>query len=575
MSKETRPDYTYKWGSTGTVSTPTNGKIQQGWVVEKPTFAYWNFIENRQDQAISYLMQQGIPEWVATIEYQSGSSFVTYNGNIYVSIQTGTNKNPASETAYWTLYTGLAVSAGTTGKYRIVGGVIRQSPVPTFAHAYTGGGKVRKIGAAGTVNVTSCVNNGAGKVRVSTDSAHTLITGDRCNVYDVGGTTEANGGWSVTVIDSTTFDITGKTWAFINDSKHSPVNFEDVTVDGSGDLVLTYAFTATKKSGFIAVPDETFAGWGMTLGCSVGSDDAILSLFAPLSGTINASGIQDSTPLGHFASGACTQTLNASAGTLSVTHPTMSHSAGTGTAVMLSPLDGNGRWTASSTKSGFDLKYTRRVAGYVNWSGGFPLLNTQIAYPDALTIASGDNNGSGLYQLTFTAPHSFVTGHRATISGTGTALDSGDTATSRSWAVTVINSTTVDLVGSTYSTPIASGAAAFTQVEWVTDHLEIFHPYTGTDQPCQVTQWKSATQYQYTVDTPTAYKIPVWVYSSSGSAVTTKDSQMKLMYERDTFLPATIPATAVGHVQRDDVHCHADYVYSANGNIWILGLFEI
>ena len=50
---------------------------------------------------------------------------------------------------------------------------------------------------------------------------------------------------------------------------------------------------------------------------------------------------------------------------------------------------------------------------------------------------------------------------------------------------------------------------------------------------------------------------------------------MKLMYERDTFLPATIPATAVGHVQRDDVHCHADYVYSANGNIWILGLFEI
>lgn len=471
--------------------------------------------------------------------------------------------------------TGLAVSAGTTGKYRIVGGVIRQSPVPAFAHAYTGGGKVRKIGSASLVNVTSCVDNGAGKVRVSTATAHGLITNDRANVFDVGGTTEANGSWIVTVIDGTTIDITGKTWAFINDSKHSTVNFEDVTVDANGDLVLTYAFSATKKSGFIAVPDETFAGWGMTLGCSVGNDDAILSMFAPLSGTINASGIQDSTPLGHFASGACTQTLNASAGTLSVTHPTMSHSEGTGTAVLLSPLDGNGRWTASSTKSGFTLNYTRRVTGYVNWSGGFPLLNTNIAYPAALTIASGANNGSGLYRLTFTAPHSFVTGHRATISGTGTALDSGDTATSRSWAVTVINSTTVDLVGSTYSTPIASGSAAFTQVEWVTDHLEIFHPYTGTDQPCQITQWKSTTQYHYTVDTPTAYKIPVYVYTIGGTQVVTKASTMKLMYERDTFLPAVIPATAVGHVQRDAIHCHADYVYSANGNIWVLGLFEI
>ena len=126
MSKETRPDYTYKWGSTGTVSTPTNGKIQQGWVVEKPTFAYWNFIENRQDQAISYLMQQGIPEWVETIEYQSGSSFVTYNGNIYVSIQTGTNKNPASETAYWKLYgkrfvaaPASASSTGTSGDWAV------------------------------------------------------------------------------------------------------------------------------------------------------------------------------------------------------------------------------------------------------------------------------------------------------------------------------------------------------------------------------------------------------------------------------------------------------------------------
>ena len=162
-----------------------------------------------------------------------------------------------------------------------------------------------------------------------------------------------------------------------------------------------------------------------------------------------------------------------------------------------------------------------------------------------------------------------------TVSGTGTALDSGDAATSRSWEVTVINSTTVDLVGSTYSTAISSGSASFTQVEWVTDHLEIFHPTTGSDQPCQVSQWKSTTQYHLAADSTHNGKIQVYFYAlTTGAQVTTKSSQMKITYDRAVFLPATIPATVVGRVQRDLVHCHADYVYGANANLWFIGIFE-
>ncbi len=111
MAKETRPDYAYKWASAGAVATPTNSKIQQGWIVQKPPHEYWNFIENRQDQAISYMMQQGIPEWNNAIEYQNGSSFIQYNGKLYKAIQTGTNKNPASETAYWEEFSSLDLSA--------------------------------------------------------------------------------------------------------------------------------------------------------------------------------------------------------------------------------------------------------------------------------------------------------------------------------------------------------------------------------------------------------------------------------------------------------------------------------
>lgn len=101
MAKETRPDYTYKWASTGSTTSPTTGKISLGWIVEKPSMQYWNWLENRQDQAIAYLMQQGIAEWNSTIEYQSGSSFITYDGNLYKSIQTGTNKQPDTEPTYW------------------------------------------------------------------------------------------------------------------------------------------------------------------------------------------------------------------------------------------------------------------------------------------------------------------------------------------------------------------------------------------------------------------------------------------------------------------------------------------
>lgn len=126
MAKESRPSLTYKWASSGEMASPTNSKISLGWIVERPPFQWWNYLENRQDQALSYLYQQGIPEWDATIEYQSGSSFVSNAGNIYVSIQTGTNKNPASETAYWKLYgkkfvaaPATAASTGTSGDWAV------------------------------------------------------------------------------------------------------------------------------------------------------------------------------------------------------------------------------------------------------------------------------------------------------------------------------------------------------------------------------------------------------------------------------------------------------------------------
>lgn len=61
--------------------------------------------------------------------------------------------------------------------------------------------------------ITGAANNGSGLIRI-TATSHDYSTGDRIAVYGVGGTTEANGSWTVTVITADTFDLQGST--FVN-----------------------------------------------------------------------------------------------------------------------------------------------------------------------------------------------------------------------------------------------------------------------------------------------------------------------------------------------------------------------
>jgi hypothetical protein len=53
----------------------------------------------------------------------------------------------------------------------------------------------------------------AGLIRIQTTAAHLFSTYNTVELANVGGTTEANGTWVITVIDSTHFDLAGSTWA--------------------------------------------------------------------------------------------------------------------------------------------------------------------------------------------------------------------------------------------------------------------------------------------------------------------------------------------------------------------------
>ncbi|MBU8546600.1 MULTISPECIES: glycosyl hydrolase family 28-related protein [Roseomonadaceae] len=55
-------------------------------------------------------------------------------------------------------------------------------------------------------------NNGSGAVRITTTSAHGLITGDVVNIFGIDGVPGGNGRFAVTVIDSTRVDLQGSTF---------------------------------------------------------------------------------------------------------------------------------------------------------------------------------------------------------------------------------------------------------------------------------------------------------------------------------------------------------------------------
>lgn len=70
-------------------------------------------------------------------------------------------------------------------------------------NATTGRGTITKTWPA----VAGTADNGSGKVRIQTASAHGLATGMKVTISGIVGTTEANGNWIVTYVDATHFDL--------------------------------------------------------------------------------------------------------------------------------------------------------------------------------------------------------------------------------------------------------------------------------------------------------------------------------------------------------------------------------
>ena len=89
------------WASGGDVLNPGDTKYASGWAVEIPARQWFNYLDNRQDEAIAHINQHGIAVWDAATEYQyealgEKSLAMGSDGIIYRTLTTNTNQDPTT-----------------------------------------------------------------------------------------------------------------------------------------------------------------------------------------------------------------------------------------------------------------------------------------------------------------------------------------------------------------------------------------------------------------------------------------------------------------------------------------------
>lgn len=151
MAEINLPDFSLIWSSAGDILQPPDAKIQQGWLSEVPPRQWFNWLDNRQDEAIAHIAQHGIAVWSDVLEYQAGKSYVQgSDGIVYKAITTNTNVNPVGNVGDWQsafLAADQAVQVATAAQSRaMTANNVYLSPLQ-LSNAFTGTNQ--SLGASG------------------------------------------------------------------------------------------------------------------------------------------------------------------------------------------------------------------------------------------------------------------------------------------------------------------------------------------------------------------------------------------------------------------------------------------
>lgn len=150
------------WASGGNRATPTDAKIDTGWVEEIPPHEYENFLQNRQDQSIAHINQHGICMWDSVTEYQANRSIVqSSDGRLFKAVATNLNLNPLTDsTGAWAdISSGGMEVFSTPGSFTWTVPPILSSGFKKAKVTVVGGGG---SGGSGTGPITTGTRGGGG-----------------------------------------------------------------------------------------------------------------------------------------------------------------------------------------------------------------------------------------------------------------------------------------------------------------------------------------------------------------------------------------------------------------------------
>ncbi|WP_278939089.1 pyocin knob domain-containing protein [Pseudomonas helleri] len=96
MAEFIRVDMNDVWAAGGDSVPPTKAKIAEGWLVEAVPRQWWNWMQNRVDSNVAYLLQKGLPEWDSDTEYFANKSIQQYRGVVYKALKDSKGVDPTS-----------------------------------------------------------------------------------------------------------------------------------------------------------------------------------------------------------------------------------------------------------------------------------------------------------------------------------------------------------------------------------------------------------------------------------------------------------------------------------------------
>lgn len=171
------------------------------------------------------LDQLSVQPWAATVSIAGGginSRQVSNDGNVYLLVASGSGSKTGTVAPVHTdgdAYDALDdASNHDTKKWRYLHSRWCVFKITAYTSAKQVTADIITYAPNGLdqpdFTISGAADNGSGLIRITTNSAHGYANGDYVNIRGVAGTTEANGDWQITYVDSTHFDLNGS--AFVN-----------------------------------------------------------------------------------------------------------------------------------------------------------------------------------------------------------------------------------------------------------------------------------------------------------------------------------------------------------------------